>query len=227
MSHFKITTLLEKSLAYGHTFFYILCIWALPFYILPTSKALFFVFSYVAGTGVLFGLASQINHLNDSSVRAADRKAEGNGNSNDNNNTACLKRPVLNSWAMRQVETSNNFCPNSRFMFLFFHGLNFQIEHHLLPGVSHEHLPGLAPIIRRTCQEFGVNYKSYDNYSEILGQTLSYYRILSIPDPIPPSSAPAPAPAPAPTLTSTSNATPIPLPFPIPFSLQLTLPPSL
>lgn len=38
--------------------------------------------------------------------------------------------------------------------------LNFQIEHHLFPGIAHTHYPKLAPLVRRTCEEFGVRYVS-------------------------------------------------------------------
>jgi linoleoyl-CoA desaturase len=37
-------------------------------------------------------------------------------------------------------------------------GLNFQIEHHLFPRISHIHYPALAPIVEQVCREHGVRY---------------------------------------------------------------------
>lgn len=36
--------------------------------------------------------------------------------------------------------------------------LNYQTEHHLFPGISQYHYPALAPIVRQTCNEFGLPY---------------------------------------------------------------------
>jgi linoleoyl-CoA desaturase len=45
-------------------------------------------------------------------------------------------------------------------------GLNYQIEHHLLPHICHLNYPRLAPIVRATCEEFGIRYKCYDTWRE-------------------------------------------------------------
>jgi hypothetical protein len=39
-------------------------------------------------------------------------------------------------------------------------GLNFQIEHHLFPGVSHVHYQKLAPLVASVCAKYGVRYTS-------------------------------------------------------------------
>ncbi|CAM9158112.1 unnamed protein product [Discosporangium mesarthrocarpum] len=86
---------------------------------------------------------------------------------------------VAGSWAAEQVETSNNFCPGSRLWGLLSNGLNYQIEHHLFPGVNHEHLPLLAPAVRRVCEENGVRYKSFSSMRAILAETAAFYRDLA------------------------------------------------
>jgi linoleoyl-CoA desaturase len=43
-------------------------------------------------------------------------------------------------------------------------GLNYQIEHHLFPKISHIHYPRLAPIVERVCTEFRVRYTAYDGF---------------------------------------------------------------
>lgn len=37
-------------------------------------------------------------------------------------------------------------------------GLNFQIEHHLFPRVSHIHYPAVGVLVKETCVEFGIRY---------------------------------------------------------------------
>jgi len=64
------------------------------------------------------------------------------------------------TWAIHQLTTTSNFAPTSRLLHWFSGGLNFQVEHHLFPHVSHIHYPKIAPIVKRTAEEFGINYNS-------------------------------------------------------------------
>merc|ERR1711991_95088 len=63
-----------------------------------------------------------------------------------------------NSWAAGQTEHSMNFAMDSKFAFYISFALNFQIEHHLLPSLSHDHLPKIAPDIQRVRKKHGVRY---------------------------------------------------------------------
>lgn len=36
--------------------------------------------------------------------------------------------------------------------------LNYQIEHHLFPGVSQYHYPQIAPIIKEVCAKHNIKY---------------------------------------------------------------------
>jgi linoleoyl-CoA desaturase len=65
---------------------------------------------------------------------------------------------IENDWAVHQVETAVDFAPKSRLACWYLGGLNFQIEHHLLPGICHIHYPALAPLVEQTCREYGVRY---------------------------------------------------------------------
>jgi len=63
-------------------------------------------------------------------------------------------------WGEMQVRNSSNFGNHwAGDLFAFCNGsINYQIEHHLFPGMSHIHLPRIAPIVRQTCEEFNVPY---------------------------------------------------------------------
>jgi linoleoyl-CoA desaturase len=71
-----------------------------------------------------------------------------------------LERP----WAVHQVETTVNFLRHSRVASWLLGGLNFQIEHHLLPRVCHVHYPALSPLVEDTCREFGVRYQEHPSF---------------------------------------------------------------
>jgi fatty acid desaturase len=40
-------------------------------------------------------------------------------------------------------------------------GLEYQVEHHLFPSVSHNYYPKISPIIREFCTKHGLPYRSY------------------------------------------------------------------
>jgi linoleoyl-CoA desaturase len=43
-------------------------------------------------------------------------------------------------------------------------GLNYQIEHHLFPNISHVHYRSIAPIVERTAKEYGLPYNQKRNF---------------------------------------------------------------
>jgi len=69
---------------------------------------------------------------------------------------------VPTSWAIHEVESTADFARRSRLLTWYLGGLNYQIEHHLFPKVSHIHYPELAPIVQSACREFGVRYTVHD-----------------------------------------------------------------
>jgi linoleoyl-CoA desaturase len=64
-------------------------------------------------------------------------------------------------WAIHQLKTTANFATKSRIISWFVGGLNFQIEHHLFPKISHIHYPVISKIIKQACQEYNVEYVEY------------------------------------------------------------------
>jgi len=69
-------------------------------------------------------------------------------------------------WAIHQLKTTANFAPRNKFISWLVGGLNFQIEHHLFPKVSHVHYANLRRIIKQACQEYGVPYIEYPKMSQ-------------------------------------------------------------
>ncbi len=73
-----------------------------------------------------------------------------------------------NNWSVHQLLTTTNFGNNSKWFSWFVGGLNYQIEHHLFPGVCHIHYRRISPIVQATALEFGLPYKSTPTFFQAL-----------------------------------------------------------
>ena len=61
-------------------------------------------------------------------------------------------------WYGHQLATTTNFSPNSRLLYWLIGGLNYQVEHHVLPDVCHVHYKDISKIVAATAEEFGMEY---------------------------------------------------------------------
>jgi linoleoyl-CoA desaturase len=64
-------------------------------------------------------------------------------------------------FAAHQIKTTANFATKSKLVSWLVGGLNFQIEHHLFPKISHVHYPAISNIIRTVCAEYQLQYIEY------------------------------------------------------------------
>ncbi|MDE3211691.1 MAG: acyl-CoA desaturase, partial [Bacteroidota bacterium] len=85
---------------------------------------------------------------------------------------------IENEWALHQLSTTANFATGNKLISWLVGGLNFQIEHHLFPRVSHIHYPAISKIIRRTCQEFGIAYIEFPNMRMAIISHVAYLKRL-------------------------------------------------
>jgi linoleoyl-CoA desaturase len=67
-------------------------------------------------------------------------------------------KKIENEWAIHQVKTTANFASKNKIVTWFVGGLNYQIEHHLFPRISHIHYPAISKIVRETCEKFDLHY---------------------------------------------------------------------
>ena len=70
----------------------------------------------------------------------------------------CEQGFMNDSWYGHQFATTSNFAPKSALLFWLIGGLNYQVEHHVLPDVCHVHYKNLAQIVAETAREFGMPY---------------------------------------------------------------------
>jgi fatty acid desaturase len=113
----------------------------------PLGKALFWAISFNFLFSFCFMLTTQVNHLSEELL------------SNGENPNKC--------WSIHQVLTAQSFDHDSYFWWIFGGGLNYQIEHHLFPGINHEHLPRLKPIVTRLCSKYNVPYYYSPSYFDL------------------------------------------------------------
>ena len=82
---------------------------------------------------------------------------------------------VDTAWAEHQIKTTANFAMGNKFVSWFVGGLNYQIEHHLFPRVSHVHYPEISKIVQEKCKEYNLPYNQYETMSEALA---SHFRVM-------------------------------------------------
>jgi linoleoyl-CoA desaturase len=82
---------------------------------------------------------------------------------------------MAHAWAVHQTETTVDFCRRSRVAAWLLGGLNFQIEHHLFPQISHTHYPAISRVVEETCRDFGIRYAEHASFR---GALASHFRWL-------------------------------------------------
>jgi linoleoyl-CoA desaturase len=71
---------------------------------------------------------------------------------------------IENNWAIHQLNTTVNFSRKNWFLTWYLGGLNFQVEHHLFPNICHIHYPNIAPIVKKTAEEFDIPYLENESF---------------------------------------------------------------
>jgi linoleoyl-CoA desaturase len=84
-------------------------------------------------------------------------------------------KKIEEEWAIFQVKTTANFAPNNKIISWFVGGLNFQVEHHLFPRVSHVHYPAIRKIVKQTCEQFNI---SYNEFPTMTSAVVSHFRMM-------------------------------------------------
>ena len=150
----------DKIVFWGGKVFFFAIMIGLPLLVLPWWQVLIGFCVVLFTVGLLTGLVFQLAHI----MEAAEYP-EPVGD----------PLHIENEWAVHEVETTVNFAPRNRLLNWYIGGLNYQIEHHLLPHISHIHYPALAPIVKKTCEAFGIKYYSYPTWRQAF---MSHWRAL-------------------------------------------------
>jgi linoleoyl-CoA desaturase len=93
------------------------------------------------------------------------------------------KGTIENDWAIHQMNTTMNFSPHNKLLSWYVGGLNYQVEHHLFPRISHVHYKAIAPIIKETAAEFKIPYLQHKNFFGALRSHIIFLKRLGrLPD---------------------------------------------
>ena len=141
----------DKVTFWAGKLFYVIIMFALPLLVFPWWQVLIGYTIVMLTVGVVMAVVFQLAHINSAAtfpVPVGD------------------PQHIEEEWAVHQVETTVDFAPRNRLLNLYVGGLNYQIEHHLLPHICHLNYPQLAPIVRETCEEFGIRYTCYPTWRE-------------------------------------------------------------
>lgn len=134
---------------------------ALPIYTVGFTSWLigFSVFTILAGLtiSIVFQLAHTVEHTHFPMPNEATGKLE-------------------DEWAIHQLKTTANFAPRNKVISWLVGGLNFQVEHHLFPKISHVHYPEISKIVKQACKEFNVPYIEYPKMYQAVASHVSFLK---------------------------------------------------
>jgi len=85
---------------------------------------------------------------------------------------------IENEWAIHQVKTTSDFSPESPVISWLVGGLNYQVEHHLFPRVSHIHYPALSKIVKEKCEAFDLPYNCVPTLRKAVASHFRLIRLL-------------------------------------------------
>jgi linoleoyl-CoA desaturase len=82
---------------------------------------------------------------------------------------------IQEEWAIYQVRATANFATTNRFISWFLGGLNFQVEHHLFPKISHIHYPALNKIVKQKCLQYKISYNEFPSMTKAV---VSHFKMM-------------------------------------------------
>ncbi|MFM9028084.1 MAG: fatty acid desaturase family protein [Bacteroidota bacterium] len=122
---------------------YTLCFVVIPLQFYSVGEFLIGYLTYTFTTGIVISVIFQLAHTVEETTFVMPDSESGT---------------LQNDWASHQVLTTANFATRNKIITWFVGGLNFQVEHHLFPRISHVHYPALSPIVQETCERHGLRY---------------------------------------------------------------------
>lgn len=143
---FRKMDLKEHFIFWGSKLFYVGMAIVLPMFFVGVLQTIigYSIIAFVCG--LIIAVVFQLAHIvEDASFSTPDK--------------AVYK--IEEEWAVHQIKTTANFATKSKIVSWFTGGLNFQVEHHLFPRISHIHYPKISELVRETCAQFNIPYLEY------------------------------------------------------------------
>ncbi len=141
---------------------FVLWVFVLPLFFYPWTWVVVGYLAFMAVTSMVMAITFQLAHC----VEEADFPSLHEAQS------------TPRDWATHEVETTVNFCPRNWFLTWTLGGLNYQIEHHLFPGVAHTHYPAISKIVQRNAARHGIRYVVHDSLYAALRSHVRHLRAM-------------------------------------------------
>lgn len=122
---------------------------AIPLHLHPVRAVLVFYAVAAGATGIVLSVVFQVAHCVEEAAFPLPRADSGR---------------IEHAWAVHQAETTVDFARRSVVATWLLGGLNFQIEHHLFPKISHVNYPAISALVETTCREFGIPYAEHASF---------------------------------------------------------------
>jgi linoleoyl-CoA desaturase len=87
---------------------------------------------------------------------------------------------IEEQWAIHQVNTTVDFATNNKLITWLTGGLNFQVEHHLFPKISHVHYPEINKLVKQTCGEFHIQYHEYPSLFKAIRSHVLQLKLMGV-----------------------------------------------
>lgn len=154
--------MLAKMIVLKIVYLFVMLVVPTVFFHIPFSELLagFLLMHFIAGVilTVIFQLAHSVED-------AAHPMPDENG-------------IIENDWAIHQINTTVNFSRRNKWLSWYVGGLNFQVEHHLFPRISHVHYPAISGIVKSTAEEFGIPYLENQTFGQALQSHIDFLKRL-------------------------------------------------
>jgi linoleoyl-CoA desaturase len=146
---------------WGTKLVYLFTFIGFPMYQVGTIAWVIGFFTFVLTTGVVISIVFQLAHTVEETEMVL---AEG------------TPPKVEDEWTKHQIKTTANFATHNKIINWFTGGLNFQVEHHLFPRISHIHYPAISKIIKEVCVKYDVKYNEYKYMYKAIGSHIRHLK---------------------------------------------------
>ncbi len=145
---------------------YIVTFFALPIFMKGLVATIVGYLIVTAITGYTIGVVFQLAHVvEETDFHDVPVKGE---------------RIIPTEWAIHQIRTTANFGTKNKVLNWYTGGLNFQVEHHLFPKISHVHYPAINKLVKETCEQFNVAYHEFPSMIAAMKSHTKHLRMIGI-----------------------------------------------
>jgi linoleoyl-CoA desaturase len=74
--------------------------------------------------------------------------------------------------------TTSDYAPKSRIFSWLIGGLNYQVEHHLFPYISHVHYRDISKIVQEKAKKYGLPYHSNKSFASAVWLHIKMLKLL-------------------------------------------------